>query len=144
MRYWVGVASRDHVRRGVTGGFCQIDHGRAWTLRKMAAGDRLVYYSPRTEIRGGDAVQAFTAIGEVQAGEPYPYDMGGGFVPFRKDVKFLKAKDAPIRPLLDRLSFTKEQKSWGYAFRRGFFEMTAADYALIAEAMEAAPSRSRP
>ena len=28
-RYWIGVASRDHVARGVAGGFCQLGHGKA-------------------------------------------------------------------------------------------------------------------
>jgi hypothetical protein len=135
MRYRIGVASRDHVKRGVAGGFCQIDHGKAWALTKMQAGDRLIYYSPRTQMKDGDPVQSFTAIGEVQPGEAYPFDMGGGFVPFRKNVKFAKAQDAPIKPLLDKLSFTRGQKSWGYAFRRSFFEITPEDYAFIAEAM---------
>jgi hypothetical protein len=26
-RYWVGVVSRDHVRRAIDGGFCQANHG---------------------------------------------------------------------------------------------------------------------
>jgi hypothetical protein len=137
MRYWIGVASRDHVLRGVEGGFCQLDHGKAGALKKMQAGDRLIYYSPRTEMMGGDPVQSFTAIGAVQPGEPYPFDMGGGFVPFRKNVKFRAAKDAPIKPLLDRLSFTRGRKSWGYAFRGSFFEITPEDYTLIADAMGA-------
>jgi len=135
MRCWIGVASRDHVKRGVAGGFCQTDHGKAWALKKMQAGDRLVYYSPRTAIHDGDPVQAFTAIGEILSGEPYAFDMGDGFVPYRKDVKFFPAEEAPIRPLLERLSFTSGQKSWGYVFRRGFFEITAEDHAVIAAAL---------
>ena len=135
MHYWIGVASRDHVLRGMAGGFCQIDHGKAWALKKMQAGDRLIYYAPRSAMRDGGSVQAFTAIGEILPGEPYPFDMGGGFLPFRKNVKFYPAKEAPVRPLLELLSFTKGQKSWGYAFRRGFFEITAEDDAVIAKAM---------
>lgn len=135
MRYWIGVVSRDHVMRGVAGGFCQIGHGKAWALKKMRAGDGLIYYSPRTAMAEGDPVQAFTAIGEIRAGEPYPFDMGDGFVPFRKDVRFFPAREAPIRPLLDRLSFTRGRKSWGYVFRRGLFEITTEDRAIIAEAM---------
>jgi hypothetical protein len=110
----------------------------------MRAGDRLIYYSPRTEMTTGDPVQSFTAIGEMLAGEPYPFDMGGGFVPYRKNVKFYAGRDAPIRPLLDRLGFTKGKPSWGYAFRRGFFEITAADHDVIAGAMAADQALKRP
>ena len=82
-------------------------------------------------------MQAFTAIGEVLPGDVYEGNMGGAFMPARRDVRFYDAKDAPIRPLLESLSFTKGRTSWGYAFRRGVFQITAEDYALIAAAMKA-------
>jgi EVE domain len=79
-KYWIGVASRDHVRTGTAGGFCQLCHGKAAPLRRLKAGDRIIYYSPRERMRDGAPIQAFTAIGEVASGEPEPHDMGGGFV----------------------------------------------------------------
>jgi hypothetical protein len=106
-------------------------------MARIKPGDGIVYYSPRTEMRGGETVQGFTAIGTVRAGEPYPFDMGGGLMPHRRDVTFAAAHDAPIRPLLERLSFTRGRKSWGAAFRYGILEMTADDFALIAAAMGA-------
>ena len=138
-RYWIGVASRDHVRAGIAGGFCQLCHGKAGPMRRIQPGDGIVYYSPRTAMRGGETVQGFTAIGTVKRGEPYAFDMGGGFVPTRRDVAFADAQDAPIQPLLDRLSFTIGRKSWGQAFRYGVLEITREDFALIAEAMGASP-----
>ena len=142
MKYWIGVASRDHVKAGVAGGFCQLGHGKRSAVARLSPGDRIVYYSPRTEMTAGETVQAFTAIGEVLPGEPYDGDMGGGFVPSRRDVRFFAGADAPIRPLLEHLSFTKGRKSWGYAFRTGMFQMTADDYALIAAAMGAEGEKS--
>ena len=65
--HWIGVASRDHVRRGVAGGFCQLGHGKHAPVQRLAPGDRLVYYSPRTALDGGEPVQAFTAIGRIDA-----------------------------------------------------------------------------
>jgi hypothetical protein len=141
-RFWIGVASRDHVQAGVDGGFCQLCHGKAGPMRRLKPGDGIVYYSPRSEMRGGETVQAFTAIGTVKDGEAYPFDMGGGFVPTRRDIAFGKAHDAPIKPLLDRLSFTKGRKSWGAAFRFGVLEITEADFALIAGAMGAQPAKT--
>lgn len=133
--YWIGVASRDHVRRGVAGGFCQLSHGKASPLRRLKAGDRIVYYSPREKMGEGDPVQAFTAIGEIAEAEPEPFDMAGGFVPYRRAVKFYVVREAPIRPLLQRLSFTRERPNWGMIFRRGLFAMDRADYDIIAQAM---------
>jgi hypothetical protein len=135
MRYWIGVASRDHVDNGVEGGFCQLCHGKAAAMRKMSPGDWIIYYSPRSEMRGGEPVQAFTAIGRVKEGAPYPFDMGGGFVPTRRDVDFLPCRAAPIRPLVERLSFIRNKRSWGAAFRFGHLEIPEADFRLIADAM---------
>ena len=135
MRYWIGVASRDHVKQGVAGGFCQLCHGKQSAVGRLKPGDKIVYYSPRSEMRGGEPVQAFTAIGEVLERPPYDHDMGGGFVPARRDVRFLDARDAPIKPLIERLSFTRGRRSWGQAFRFGLVEITAADYDVIAREM---------
>ncbi len=135
MKYWVGVASLYHVRGGVAGGFCQLGHGKHAPVKRLSPGDRIIYYSPKTEMGAGEAVQAFTAIGEVLPGEVYEGNMGGNFMPARRDVNFYKAADAPIRPLLERLSFTQGRSSWGYAFRRGVFQITEEDYAIIAAAM---------
>jgi len=136
-RFWVGVASKDHVMGGVAGGFAQLNHGKAGPLNRMRPGDGIVYYSPRTEMGRGEPVQGFTAIGTVKPGEPYKGEMGGGFVATRRDIAFVPAHDAPIQPLLERLSFTTGRKSWGMVLRRGAFEITAEDFAIIAAAMGA-------
>jgi len=119
MRLWIGVASRDHVMRGVEGGFCQLGHGKAAPIRRLAPGDWIVYYSPRTAYPDGDPLQAFTAIGRVMAGEPYTAKMGGGFVPTRRDVLFISSCEAPIKPLLERLSFTARDRNWGRSCAAG-------------------------
>jgi|KBSSwiStaDraftv2_1062776.scaffolds.fasta_scaffold447770_2 hypothetical protein len=135
-RFWIGIASRDHVRRGVAGGFCQLGHGKAAPIRRLSPGDWIAYYSPRESFPDGAPLQAFTAIGEVQAGEPYAADMGDGFMPTRRDVRFRTgAKEAPIRPLLEALELTRGKAGWGALFRRGLVEVSAADFARIAAAM---------
>ena len=61
--------------------------------------------------------------------------MGNGFVPARRNVNFHSASDAPIRPLIDRLSFIKNKSNWAYPFRFGFLKVPKSDFATIAEAM---------
>jgi EVE domain len=134
-RYWIGVASRDHVVKGVAGGFCQLSHGKAGPVKRLSPGDWIAYYSPRTEIGGGEPVQAFTAVGRIRPGEPYAADIGGGFHPVRREVDFLACKEAPIRPLLDQLDFTRRHASWGMAFRRDSFAVGVGDFLQIAAAM---------
>jgi hypothetical protein len=134
-RYWIGVASREHVGMGVAGGFCQLCHGKAQPLRRMSVGDWIVYYSPK-EIMGQTApCQKFTAIGQVIGAEVYAFEMFPGFVPYRRDIQFVKAAEASIRPLLPQLSFIQDQSRWGYSFRFGHLEIPRADFELIATAM---------
>ena len=135
MRYWIGVVSRDHVSRGVDGGFCQLCHGKASAMRKLTPGDWIAFYSPKTTMKDGTSLQAFTAIGQVKPGEPYTFDMGGGFVPSRRNVDFKPCREAPIRPLVERLSFIRDKRSWGYVFRFGQIEVPEGDFQLIAGAM---------
>ncbi|MBZ9853851.1 EVE domain-containing protein [Mesorhizobium sp. CA13] len=140
--YWIAVASAQHVRRGREGGFMQVNHGKAAPLRRVQPGDGIVYYSPTTILGEKDGLRAFTAIGTVREGEPYQGDMGGGFTPFRRDVDWAAAGEAPIKPLLDRLDFTAGKPNWGYQLRFGLFSVSAADFAVIAEAMGAKPAET--
>jgi hypothetical protein len=135
MRYWIGVASRDHVERGVAGGFCQLCHGKAAPLRRMGPGDWIAYYAPRTQFKDGAPLQAFVALGRVVDDRVFQHDMGGGFVPFRRRVDFAPSRAAAIKPLLPRLSFIRKKESWGYVFRFGLIEIPEADFRTIAEAM---------
>lgn len=134
--YWIGVASAEHVRRGRSGGFMQLGHGKAAPLKRVKPGDRIVYYSPTVKLGEKDKLRAFTAIGTVKDREPYVGDMGKGFKPYRRDVDLARAEEAPIAPLLDKLEFTGKT-NWGYKFRFGLFPVSAADFRLIAKAMGA-------
>ena len=133
--YWLGVVSRSHIQIGVKGGFIQLNHGKKAPLEKFSAGDRLAVYSPRTEYPDGQPLQSFTAIGTIVSGEVYQVEMAPDFKPYRVDVRFLQCHEAPIKPLIERLSFIKNKTHWGAAFRFGQLKIPANDFALIAESM---------
>jgi predicted RNA-binding protein len=135
VRYWVIVASKDHVQRGVSGGFCQANHGKAAPLERMKPGDWVLFYSPKVAYTGKDRLQAFTAIGTVKANPVYQVEMGDDFTPYRRDVDFHECQETPIRPLIPQLSFIENKQRWGYVFRFGFFEIPEADFDLIAGEM---------
>ena len=133
--HWIGVVSRAHVRLGVEGGFIQLSHGKKAPLQRLHADDGLAIYSPKTAYPDGEALQAFTAIGLVTSGDIYQVELSPDFKPYRVDVEFLPCHEAPIRPLIDELSFIKNKKHWGAAFRFGLFKVPPEDFLLIAEAM---------
>ena len=134
-RNWVAVASAEHVRIGRSQGFMQVCHGKPAPLRRITPGDHVAYYSPTEVFKGKAGLQALTAVGIVKQGQPYQADMGGGFCPFRRDVQWLDAVETPIRPLLDQLEFSANNKNWGYQLRFGLFEIGADDMQTILRAM---------
>ena len=137
-RMWVGVVSRAHVRRGVAGGFAQLCHGKHGPLARMNVGDWLVYYSPKTDFPDGTPLRAFTALGRVVGENAYAFDMGGGFVPYRRDIAYLKeVREVPIREVASDLKFITRRGNWGILARRGHFEIEIADLHRIGIAMGA-------
>lgn len=135
-KYWMAVASADHTRRGKTGGFMQVNHGKAAPLRRISPGDGLIYYSPSAAYQAKDGLMSFTTIGIVADGEIYPGEMGG-WTAFRRDVHYFDAQEIQIKPLLDQLDFTRDKAKWGYQLRFGLFEISQHDFELIAGAMGA-------
>ena len=138
--YWIGVVSKDHAAKGITGGFTQLNHGKAGPLERMRAGDGFAFYSPRLSYPDGTPLQAFTAIGRVRDGIVYQArhgqdDEGEAFAPFRLGVDYLAAKDAPIKPLIEALSFIRSKAHWGAAFRFGYLRVPEEDFARISTAM---------
>lgn len=142
LRCWIAVACAEHARRGrehAPGGFMQVCHGKEGPLRRLRPGDVVAYYAPSTTMGGKDRLQSFVSLGVVLPGQPYQADMGGGFLPFRRDVHYLAVRPAPIMPLLDALDFVEDRRHWGQKFRYGLFEVSAHDMLLIAHAMRADP-----
>jgi hypothetical protein len=137
--FWIGVVSRSHVEVGVRGGFVQLGHGKKAPLQKLRPGDGLIMYSPRVSYPDGEALQSFTAIGIVTSGHIYQIEMAPAFRPYRIDVEFLKCREAPIKPLIDKLSFIKSKTHWGATFRFGQLKIPAGDFNLIAKAMGCRP-----
>ncbi len=135
MTNWINTVSREHVRRAVEGGFTQADHGKPDRLRRLGSGDRIAFYSPKTDYPDGDPLQAFTAIGRLIGDELYQVEISPDFRPYRRKVEFLDCVETPIRPLIDGLDFIEDKKRWGFRFRFGLFQVSDHDFELIAAAM---------
>ena len=133
MTAWLGVVCRDHVRRGTGLGIAQLGHGKRDGLERLAAGDWLVYYSPRTSLRGGEPLQAFTALGRVSDDAIWQAH-DGDFHPWRRRVDYLPdAVETLIKTL--RLDLTA-RPGWGASLRRGLVRLTDDDFDRIHAAMQ--------
>jgi hypothetical protein len=111
------VASRDHARRGVAGGFVMANHGKRAPLARMSVGDRVIVYSPRTAHPGGEPLKAVTIIGTVTGEEPEPSEViPGGF---RRRAALQEIEPVPLSRLGDHLPT--------HRIRFGFFELSEAD-----------------
>ena len=135
IKYWIIVASKDHVKTGIEEGIAQACHGKVSPLKRMRKGDFVIYYSGKKSFGKPEKCQEFTAIGTVKDEEVYPFQMTADFCAFRRNITFYESKDISIISLIDDLDFIHNKKSWGYPFRFGFFEINEHDFKLISSKM---------
>lgn len=131
MQYWIVVVSKDHIERGVKGGFIQANHGKAGPLKRLNNNDWVICYSPKLNYGQNELCQCFTAIGQVADGSIYKCKISDNFIPYRRNICYYKAVETAIGPLIEKLDFIKNKKSWGYPFRFGFFEISENDFEII-------------
>lgn len=140
VRFWIGVACKEHVENGLKLGICQFCHGKAGPAARLSQGDFLIYYSSKVSMESNQLYQKFTAIGRITDTEPYQVDMGNnfkpdGFRPFRRRVSYFDSIHTDIKPLIPDLNFIKNKTSWGYVFRYGFLEIDKESFETIAKHM---------
>ena len=120
-RHWVVVASRDHARRGVEGGFIMANHGKKAPLARMSRGDGILVYSPTTTFPKGEPLRAVTFVGHVTGDAPEPSDaIPGGF---RRAADLREVEPVPLAEIRDHLPASR--------IRFGCFEIDAADAEAI-------------
>ena len=133
--YWIGVVPRALAEAMIDGRYAELNRGKAGPLERMREGDGLALYSPRSGGLEDARVQAFTAIGRVVDGPITQTQAHDGSATFRRGVDYLPASDAPIKPLIEPLSFIRSKLHWGAPFRFGFIRVPENDFAQIAAAM---------
>lgn len=120
-QHWVIVASRDHAKRGVSGGFVMANHGKRAPLARMSPGDGVLIYSPTTTFPHGEPLRAVTIVGEVTGEEPEPSDVVTGG--FRRAASLREIEPLPLGEIREHLPSSR--------LRFGFFELEAADAEAI-------------
>lgn len=135
IKYWVIVASKDHVKNGIAEKIAQACHGKSSPLKRMKKGDFVIYYSGKQTLGKPDKCQEFTALGKVIDDDVYPFQVSEDFCPSRRNIEFSPSEDISILPLIEDLDFIQNKKSWGYPFRFGFFEINQHDFDLISSHM---------
>jgi hypothetical protein len=132
---WIAVISADHAAAAARDGFFACSHGDGRAASRPANGDRFAYYAPREAQGAGEPVQAFVALGRILDDAPSPR-MIGDFEAQVRRAAYEPVGRAAVRPLLERLAFTRGKGShWGMAFRRGLFAVSPEDFGVIEGAL---------
>lgn len=134
-KFWIGVASKEHVENGVKLGICQFCHGKSAPAKRLRKDDFVIYYSSKHTMTDKNLYQKFTAIGIVTDETPYQAQMKNSFKPFRRNINYLDAQHLNIKPLIPILPFIKNKYSWGYVFRYGFLEIDQRSFDIISNGM---------
>jgi hypothetical protein len=82
VKYWINCLSENHVFAGIEGGFTQAATWNADPMRRLNAGDVVIFYSEGTTYRAGARLQAVTAMGRVAGKDPFQTKVTakGGFI----------------------------------------------------------------
>ncbi len=134
MAYLIGVIHAAQMEIAKSKGIVAFSKGREAAVRNLDIGDRVLFYSPKSDF-DGEPVRAFTAHATVTGEAPYEIEFMAGARGFVRDAKFDEVREVPVKPMLEELSFIKNPKHWGMAFRMGKFSIPEGDYRLIANAM---------
>jgi hypothetical protein len=134
-KFWIIMASKDHVKAGMVHGIAQTCHGKSSPLKRMKQGDMIIYYSGKQTMGKPDKCQQFTALGKVKDDKIYNFQVTGNFCPSRRAIDFLPGEDISILPLINDLDFIQNKKYWGYPFRFGIFEINQHDFNFISSKM---------
>ncbi len=136
MKYWINTVSKDHVLIGKKIGMVQANHGKLAPIKKLNTGDQILFYSPKTSLEKAEPLKAFTAIATIVDENIYQVELSNDFKPFRRNALYEDCKEVKIEPLIDKLDFIKNKKSWGYIFRFGLFQIGQHDFELICNKMK--------
>lgn len=133
MTGWLGVASAEHVRRGVSLGVAQLGHGKRAGLARMKEGDTLVYYSPVERLGDRTHLRQFTAIGTIADDVIWQADEGD-FTPFRRRVRYEDAQPVSVNDVKNLLQLTSTP-NWGYQLRRGLVPLVPEDVDVLRQSL---------
>ncbi len=118
----IGVVHAAQVAAGKRQGFLAFSHGKEAAVRNLNVGDKVVFYAPKTDFDGAP-VQAFIGHATVTGAAPRQTDYMPGHPAWVRDAAFDDVAEVPVRPMLEELSFVKNPKHWGMAFRQGKFSI---------------------
>lgn len=136
-KYFIGVATKDHVDIGVREGIMQVCHGKKAQLSRLKKNDKIMYYCTSKVYGKKDNYQSITACGTVKDDNIYEFEMSKDFIPWRRDVEYEKnLKPVKIKEILDQLSFIKNKNRWGVYFMSGLVEINKDDYEVIIDKMK--------
>jgi hypothetical protein len=142
MKYWINTLPKDHVVIGKKEGIVQAHHGRADPLKRLKAGDKVIFYSPKTMSQGGIPLKAFTGVAKISDERIDQIQLAGDSRPSRLTAEFEDCNEIPVEPLIAKLHFIHNKKSWGYLFQFGLFEISESDFILIYSRMKRSGCRT--
>jgi hypothetical protein len=137
MKFWINVISKDQALAGMEGGFMQAQQNKVSSHQMLHKGDLIFFYSPGTLFRGGEILQAFTAVAWVADDAMYQVEVSARVQQWRRKATPVPCEETPIEPLIPSLDFIQDKANWATSLPRGLSEISKDDAQRIADAMHA-------
>src|SRR3546814_15854 len=100
MRYWITVATQEHIRRGQTNSFLQIGHGKRTILARIKQDDWVIFYAPKVSLSDKTPIESFIAMGQAVDSDIAKVMVTAEYQPYRRRFIYAPIVPVPIEPLL--------------------------------------------
>ena len=147
-RFWIGVASKEHVEVDRKLGICRFCHSKPDPAKRLVKGDYFIYYSSKFRINDERRCLQFTAIGIVTDTtayhlEPSPENTTGDSAlhfahapqALARNIQYFDVPPVDVKHLVPVIPFITNKSSWSMVFRFGFLEIDQDSFEVIAKGM---------
>jgi hypothetical protein len=92
IKFWVVVTSRDHALDGAKAGVVQVNHGKEHPLKRMSAGDKILFYASKKTYGQKELSQRFVALAILADDTIFQYSVSEDFKPYRRKADYKDVK----------------------------------------------------
>ena len=138
VNHWIVSVTLDNLRialRERVIGFVESKRSR---VKAFQLGDLIIFYVPRESLAYYKRIGKFIGLAEIK-GESYESHTPiwkNGLFPQRIAIEPLSERSCEIAPLIERLGFIKNKRSWGITFLGGILRIPQTDFETIRESMK--------
>jgi hypothetical protein len=136
-KFWLIVASKDHIEKGVSGGFAQACHGKMKPISKPQKGDGVLFYATREKYNENtNRIKRITAVGFFEDEKVDVHEIEDKLF-YKRKVNFeIPIREINLKDYLKDIGFIENKEKWGMYLRSSMREIPKKDFDFLHSKMK--------